>query len=777
MRKLITIPLILFNLICSATNYYVKNTGSDANTGLSDGQAWQTINKINTSTFSAGDTIFFNKGDTWRETLTVPSSGTSGAYIVFSSYGTGDKPQILGSEFEDTWTHGDIAGQAANNDLLDESFEGAGYEHSWAETIGANESNIVDQDNTDVARPAGGGAQILKIVKDITPTATATASRAITIYDIGSIEPSVYVDFYVQINANGLTNPADEVKLCTLSGGSLITGMLSLINSSGNIKFTYNDSNYPYALYPTAGGITLDQWYHIQMSYDNINGTYSCLIDGNYVYGGIISGTPSTGTQYITLGSASDIFTLTAYYDLINVSSTNFYSATITIPDDVWVSDGTYTNPYIIPYNGNVFYKETSGSITWGLTQRASLLDLTEEYEWTWIADKICIYSSTDPNTHYDGVEVAQRLSCIHLNSEHYLGFNDLEIAYSGRYGIVCATDFPYAELAGLSIQNCNIHHFGSKLGVGGYCLSIWYSDMLIKNNIIHDGSRRLTSMYVYTQVIFPHNVIIEDNIFYDGFHTSGVDINTAGTGGWDSVIIRSNLFYQNSNPIDVVENPEGENIFVAEQGSTGTQTKIYIYNNIFKSPNNYSMLFEHVTSAYVYNNTFYCGNQNLVDPNKGFLGISGAGSVTLKNNIFYNDIANATVYPFRCISISATSGTVACDYNLYYCIDPTQSLITWRGTTYLPAQWATYRTASGQDANSLTPTDPLFYSSTNNGLQIGSPAIGAGENLGLITDYTGHYWNNPPSLGALEYGSTITPLLRKETQLLRTSSGNLIRQ
>jgi len=776
MRRLIIIPFLLLTLFCSATNYYVKNAGSDAANGLTPATAWQTINKINTSTFSAGDTIFFNKGDTWRETLTVPSSGSLIHYIVFTSYGTGDKPRILGSEFENTWVSGDIAGQAANNDLLDESFEGTGYEHSWAETIGANESNLVDEDNTDVARPSGGGSQVLKIVKDITPTATASASRAITIHDMGSIEPTVYVDFYVMINAHGLTSNLNELLLCSLDGGSLMTGHLSIINVSGDIKFAYNDSNYPYALYPTSGSITLDQWYHIQMSYDVTNETYSCLIDGNYIYGGIISGTPSTGTQYITLGSPSNIFTLTAYFDLINISSTNFYSATITIPDDVWVSDGTYTNPYIIPYNGNIFYKETNGSITWGLTQRANLVDLTEEYEWTWIADKICIYSPTNPNTRYDGVEIAQRLSCIDLDSKHYLVFNDLEIAYSGRHGIVCATDYPYSELAGLTIQNCNIHHFGSKLGVGGYCMSIWYSDMLIKNNTIHDGSRRLMSMYVADQVIHPHNVIIEGNTFYDGFHTSGCDISSGGTGTWDSVIIRNNLFYQNDRPIDIVENPEGENIFIREV-STGTITKIYIYNNIFKSTNNYSVLFQKVTSVFVYNNTFYCGNQNLVDPNKGFLGMSEAGNYTIKNNIFYNDIANATVYPFRCLSVASTAGTVTSDYNLFYCVDPTQSLITWRGTTYNQSQWATYKTASSQDSNSPTPADPLFYSSTNNGLMSGSPAIGAGVNLGLLTDYTGHYWSNPPSLGALEYGSTITPLLRKGTQLLRTLGGKLIRQ
>ena len=64
-------------------NYYVKSTGDDNNTGLSDAQAWATIAKVNASSFLPGDTILFNKGDTWRETLTVPSSGSTGPILYF----------------------------------------------------------------------------------------------------------------------------------------------------------------------------------------------------------------------------------------------------------------------------------------------------------------------------------------------------------------------------------------------------------------------------------------------------------------------------------------------------------------------------------------------------------------------------------------------------------------------------------------------------------------------------------------------------------------------
>lgn len=81
---------VLLALPLSATTYYVDNcvvTGSDSNHGTSTAAPWLTINKVNTSSFSPGDSILFNRGCTWREQLTVPSSGKAGNPITFGAYG------------------------------------------------------------------------------------------------------------------------------------------------------------------------------------------------------------------------------------------------------------------------------------------------------------------------------------------------------------------------------------------------------------------------------------------------------------------------------------------------------------------------------------------------------------------------------------------------------------------------------------------------------------------------------------------------------------------
>jgi uncharacterized protein (TIGR02145 family) len=84
--------------------YYVSTSGSNTNNGLSTGAPWQTIAKVNSTTFAAGDSILFKRGEVWREILVVPSNGTAVSYLTFGAYGTGSNPRILGSTKCNTWT-------------------------------------------------------------------------------------------------------------------------------------------------------------------------------------------------------------------------------------------------------------------------------------------------------------------------------------------------------------------------------------------------------------------------------------------------------------------------------------------------------------------------------------------------------------------------------------------------------------------------------------------------------------------------------------------------
>jgi hypothetical protein len=88
-----------------ATTYYVnncvsrsgENIGNDSNNGVSISTPWLTLARVNAQTFHPGDFVRLEKTCTWRESLTVPSSGTSSNPVTFGAYGTGASPIITGA--------------------------------------------------------------------------------------------------------------------------------------------------------------------------------------------------------------------------------------------------------------------------------------------------------------------------------------------------------------------------------------------------------------------------------------------------------------------------------------------------------------------------------------------------------------------------------------------------------------------------------------------------------------------------------------------------------
>ena len=109
----------LVTLELKATNYYVANNGSDTENGTSPERAWKTISHVNSQNFSSGDSILFKCGDRWMELLDISSSGDKENYIVFSSYGNGEKPKLYGSKKVLSFsTHPNLANVYVINDTM-----------------------------------------------------------------------------------------------------------------------------------------------------------------------------------------------------------------------------------------------------------------------------------------------------------------------------------------------------------------------------------------------------------------------------------------------------------------------------------------------------------------------------------------------------------------------------------------------------------------------------------------------------------------------------------
>ena len=535
---LLFILIAVFPLNSYSKNYYVKASGNDTNTGLSDDQAWRTIAKVNASIFLPGDTIYFNKGDTWREQLIITSSGNQTAEITFSAYGTGKQPKIIGSSVATVWT----------------------FSHK-------------------------------------------------------------------------------------------------------NVWYSYNSN---------------------------------------------------------------------------------------------------YIDPYSLEYDGNVYFEGQDNTIKWGRTKKNSWQDLKTEFDWTWVQDTLYIFSSTDPNAKYSGVEMAQREYCINLNNKAYITIDGFELAYSGFYGITEGS--PRLNVNGLVIKNCHIHHIGIK--EYGYGIEAFHSNTIIRNNIIHDSGRRNVSINIYGADVQVNNIIIEGNTLYNGFHTTGVDISGFGSGTINNVVIRNNLIYDDvTEVLDQTESFKSAGIF-AERDGVGSISNIYIHNNIIKNTTFNGILLLNIPESFIYNNVFYGVNPNLKEEFNALVQIGGDSDCTIKNNIFYNDVVSTTNSAFSCLHINS-SGTITSDYNLFFQPDLNSvSCIRWAGATkavYSMAEWTQYKADTRQDNHSPIPANPLFVSTFDFHLREGSPAVGAGVYLGLATDFDGNTFFNPPSIGAFEYNSapTVAPVFQ----------------
>jgi hypothetical protein len=81
-----------FNINVNAgTTYYVSLTGSDSNSGTSATSPWQTVAKVNASSFNAGDTVLFQAGQPFSGCLSITSKihSTPAQPFTIGAYGSG----------------------------------------------------------------------------------------------------------------------------------------------------------------------------------------------------------------------------------------------------------------------------------------------------------------------------------------------------------------------------------------------------------------------------------------------------------------------------------------------------------------------------------------------------------------------------------------------------------------------------------------------------------------------------------------------------------------
>jgi hypothetical protein len=423
---------------------------------------------------------------------------------------------------------------------------------------------------------------------------------------------------------------------------------------------------------------------------------------------------------------------------------------------NIWVSGLKYANPRA-DFSCDIFFVEKDKTVSWGVF-KAGTGSLASDHDWTWKGDYIYIYSATDPSSKYERVEIPQRQSCISVNNKEYITIHGIDLFFGIYEGITYNWKYPQLDLKGLIIENCEIAYVGGNIhengNENGFGIDVAYSDMILRNCEIHHCGRRGLSFHVYGRGFIIKNVLIEQNSFHDGYHTTGVDISVGSgsfTAGFDGVTIRRNLF---SDPPESFAT--SEHIFIQNYNYSDLSSSvnnIYIYSNIFKSPSHSSIMMEGSQSVFIYNNTFFNHNSTK-SGNVIHIWIDGNNSsVKVKNNIFYSELSyDKSGNGLELFSLTDNK-KVEADYNLYYRINSTLNIINYKKTGYSSSQIATVRSAFGWENHSPSPANPKFVSLSDFHLQPGSPAIGSGTNLNLPVDYYGEKFNTKnPGIGAVEF-------------------------
>lgn len=287
--------------------------------------------------------------------------------------------------------------------------------------------------------------------------------------------------------------------------------------------------------------------------------------------------------------------------------------------------------------------------------------------------------------------------------------------------------------------------HFGiaflaSTLGAGSYIKNINSSynsynglDLSSTSNLLVTADGRNTISYNGNGVSLNEDATAITVRYTDAFNN--------GSDGFD--------FFTNANG-NIIEYCRAYNNGTIGEGSKGDGYSAHsgTSNNTIRYSLGYSNTLSCVantgtSSGYFYNNTCYGNGTTTTEAHRrgGYWTDNTEGTWVVENNIFSENIpheiwgTNKTAY-----------STITPDYNLFY--HPADANVAKIGTVGGEMNWATYH--ASYEANSLYG-DPLFVSATDFRLKSNSPAINAGVDVGLTTDYTGGKLAGKPDIGAYE--------------------------
>ena len=753
--KYLLLSILLFPTILFSTNYYIDGLkGNDGNDGLGMSTPWLTIGEATDGTpvLAAGDTIFIRTDGTYREQLTVPSSGSAGLPITFTSYDStgesGAKPVISGADTLMVWVNSSVR---PDNPIFADDLETGDYAAGWIQKQGVCDTYA----NFSIDGPTGGGTYGVYL--------NAAADQ--DIYKFSSTSDEAWVDIDVRKgNADGTRTyilNITEVNyddICQIMFNSTDKKIRAWVNGES-------------AAYLGAAAYNADTWFHVKVHLfcHDTEGVLRVWVDGSLQIN--LSGIDTEdGVQTVGAikvgGTSSD---QVHYYDNIGVY---YYDLDEAIPDSIWEKTGIVTAPVTLLYDGSV------GKYEFNIDS----LDNTGDWYYSGGDSILYIYSLTDPDTTFmdTGVEINQRnfgIYCakdyvtfdnLELRGAKYDGvaitavdqsissitFSNIESYGNGQMGIGLQNEGAANNISGVSVTDCILHHNGLSGFRASTVTAGTISDLTINDNTIYNNcwrwdvlDRAGISLYKVASSTISGNTVYSNGewlpYFQDATSKKRTGHGIQADSVYSNVVIEKNLFYNNNHSQLLVEISDSArvsyNVIYGNLGSSGML--IWSWGGIS------------ITDCFIYNNTSYGNAIGL-----SVWGEDGAGSITghlVKNNILSGN--TMALYAANGGENDGTNGSG----NVYInnCLGPeAANFITWGAAT--PDTYDAWETAYGATTNSVE-SDPLFTDAANGDftLQVSSPCINAGTSVGLTVDYLGITVPLPagtnPDIGAYEYNQS----------------------
>jgi len=476
-----------------------------------------------------------------------------------------------------------------------------------------------------------------------------------------------------------------------------------------------------------------------------------------------IAANGGTGTSFYVSPSGSDSNNGSSATPWLTIQHA---ANSVSAGDTVYVLAGTYHESVSIAVSGS----STAGPVSFisspigaaivdgtGLTPSSSstqgLFNIEDESYVTIQGFVIQNFTTSNANATPAGIWVSGSGSYIQILNNQVHNITTTSEQNGNAFGIaVYGTEAPaalsYVTISGNAVYNCKTGN-SETVNVDGNV-----TNFTITSNTIHDNDNIGIDAIGFEGVSpdsaydYARNGVIGENTVYNISAISNpgegnqYDADGIYCDGCDQVIIERNSVSTSDLGIEVASEHAGH-----------AGTYVTVRNNLVFNNNSVGISI----GGYASNvgGTSYCtivNNSLLENDSKS----TGSGELQVQyyatGNVFENNIVYATAQAlFINNYTNSEPSPVTANYNLYFSsLGESSANFLWNGANY--TGFTSYQSGAGEEGHSLY-TDPEYLSlsltAPNLQLQVGSPAVNAGTNLGTTIVGAVDYAGNPRVQGA----------------------------